>query len=157
MEFEIAYKLTLDDAGKRPLVTDLAKSAFDAGKLEQARRWATTLVNQSERDWNYGNAIHQGHLILGRLALMDGNVQQAKEELIAAGNTPGSPQLNSFGPNMTLAKELLEKANATRCCSTLNSARSFGYSKIGCRSGPQRLKAGHLTGAIWITRGESNQ
>ena len=28
--------------------------------------------------------------------------------LIAAGRTPGSPQLNSFGPDMTLASELLE-------------------------------------------------
>jgi hypothetical protein len=109
LEFELAYKLTLDDAWRRPLVTDLAKSAFEAGKLEQARQWATVLVNQSERDWNYGNAVHFGHLILGQLALLGGNLEGAKEELIAAGKTPGSPQLNSFGPNMQLAKQLLEK------------------------------------------------
>ena len=29
--------------------------------------------------------------------------------LLDASSTPGSPQLNSFGPNLTLAKELLER------------------------------------------------
>jgi hypothetical protein len=32
-----------------------------------------------------------------------------KRELVEAGKTPGSPQLNSFGPNMSLAKDLLER------------------------------------------------
>ena len=35
-------------------------------------------------------------------------MEEAKTRLLAAGNTPGSPALGSFGPNMTLAKELLE-------------------------------------------------
>jgi hypothetical protein len=41
--------------------------------------------------------------------LQKGNVEEAKNYLILAGKTNGSPQLNSFGPNMSLAKELLEK------------------------------------------------
>jgi len=34
-------------------------------------------------------------------------LEEAKKRLIKAGETPGSPPLNSFGPNMKLAKELL--------------------------------------------------
>ena len=33
----------------------------------------------------------------------------ANAYLLAVGRTPGSPQLNSFGPNMALAAELLQK------------------------------------------------
>jgi hypothetical protein len=111
-QFELAYKLTSDDLAKRYLLIALAKSAFEAGEIEQAGSWAVQLLSQGNadsKDWNYGNAIHQGHIILGRIALLSGNLGEAKEHLIAAGDTPGSPQLNSFGPNMTLAKELLEK------------------------------------------------
>jgi hypothetical protein len=61
-----------------------------------------------ESNWNYGNAIHKGNLLLGRLALRVGDLVSASEYLLKAGETRGSPQLNSFGPNMTLAKELIE-------------------------------------------------
>lgn len=60
-------------------------------------------------DWNFGNAVHKGNLTLGRVALRAGDIEAAKKFLLEAGRAPGSPQLNSFGPNMTLAKELLEK------------------------------------------------
>jgi tetratricopeptide (TPR) repeat protein len=111
-QFELAYKLTSDDLGKRSLLIALAKSAIEAGEIERAHAWALQLLSQGatdKKDWNYGNAIHQGHIILGRIALLSGNLAEAREHLIAAGETPGSPQLNSFGPSMILAKELLEK------------------------------------------------
>jgi hypothetical protein len=47
-------------------------------------------------------------LVQGRIALRNGRVDEAKKFLQEAGKTPGSPQLGSFGPNMSLAKDLLE-------------------------------------------------
>lgn len=61
------------------------------------------------RDWNYGNAIQDSNQVLGRIALSKGDVAEAKKRLLASADSDGSPQLNSFGPNMRLAKELLDK------------------------------------------------
>ncbi len=55
-----------------------------------------------------GEAVHVGSLVLGELALRAGDVEQAKTYLLAAGKTVGSPVLKSFGPNMRLAKDLLD-------------------------------------------------
>jgi len=91
---------------------DLAKLAFDNEEIDQARAYAKELLvlaTQHKGDWNYGNAIHHGNLILGRIALRDGRIDEAKNLLLEAGKSPGSPQMDSFGPNMSLAKDLLEK------------------------------------------------
>lgn len=83
----------------------------ETGALEKAKRCAEELLSLSgklEADWDQGNAIHKGHVILGRVALREGDLERAGRHLLSAGQTPGSPQLDSFGPNMTLAKELLE-------------------------------------------------
>ena len=52
---------------------------------------------------------HHGNMILGTLALVDGDVGQAKYHLLEAAKISGSPVLNAFGPNMRLAAELLER------------------------------------------------
>ena len=89
---------------------DVALWSVDAGFLDEAENNAKELLETSSRyenDWNYGNAIHKAHLTLGRLALRQNDIPTAIEHLRNAGKTPGSPQLNSFGPNMLLAFELL--------------------------------------------------
>jgi hypothetical protein len=88
-----------------------AKRAVERGATDKAKSLASELLalaDANRGDWTYGNAVHHGHLVLGRVALAVGDVATAKEELLAAGRTPGSPQLDSFGPNMRLAKDLLE-------------------------------------------------
>jgi tetratricopeptide (TPR) repeat protein len=93
-------------------LANLAKIAFNLGDLDEAQVYAQELLREAPKypkDWNYGNAIYYGNFVLGRVALRQGNVQLAGKYLLDASSTPGSPQLNSFGPNLTLAKELLEK------------------------------------------------
>lgn len=94
-------------------LTQVSISTFEVGKIEDARSYAEELLSMApsfQSNWNYGNAIHKGNIVLGRIALLNDDIYKANEYLRRAGETPGSPQLDSFGPNMTLAKELLEKS-----------------------------------------------
>jgi hypothetical protein len=88
-----------------------AERDFRKGRIANAEAKATellTLARQFPSYWYYGNAIHHGHLLLGRVAMTRGDYDRAEMELVAAGQTPGSPQLDSFGPNCQLASELLK-------------------------------------------------
>jgi tetratricopeptide (TPR) repeat protein len=107
---------------------EVAKSAHEAGEPEKAQQYASELLQSAPKfknDWNYGNALHEGNIVLGRIAVQRGDIAGAKEHLLAAGETPGSPQLNSFGPNMTLAKELLEKGERETVLTYLQSCAKF--------------------------------
>lgn len=89
----------------------LGMRKVNAGATAAARRLGEELLRVATDDpdyWDYGNAVFKAHTVLGRVALREGDVARAKHHLLQAGRSPGSPQLDSFGPNMTLAKELLE-------------------------------------------------
>lgn len=93
------------------LLGELIYHAYQEGDYEAVRVLAHEYLNlaaQNKNDWNYGNAIHQANTYLGLLALKSNKIENAKNFLIEAALTPGSPQLSSFGPNMLLAKKLLE-------------------------------------------------
>jgi hypothetical protein len=76
-------------------------------------------------DWNYGNATHKAHLALGHIALRAGDLPTARKELLTAGDTRGSPQLDTFGPNMTLAKYLLAKGERETVLAYIAKLRGF--------------------------------
>lgn len=93
-------------------LNDGAKNALKKGETEKARALATELERLAPKyhdDWNYGNAVQDANQVLGQIALAQGNVAEAKKRLLASADSNGSPQMNSFGPNMELAKALLEK------------------------------------------------
>jgi hypothetical protein len=107
-QFEIAHELSTE-TGRDALLQYLARVALVANDLEKAKVYAEKMLSQGDTGWNSGNNIHHGHIILGQIAVKANKIAEAKDHLIKAGKTPGSPQLNSFGPNMTLARDLLEK------------------------------------------------
>lgn len=109
-------------------LNDAAKSSIELGKTEDASKYAEELldlVTKFEDNWNYGNAVHDGNMVLGRVAVKEGRIDDAKEFLIKAGETPGSPQLDSFGPNMSLAKDLIEEGETKVVLEYFELCRKF--------------------------------
>jgi tetratricopeptide (TPR) repeat protein len=110
------------------VLTNLPAMAFEAGDIRKARAYAERLLVEStsqQSGWNYGNAIHKANLILGRVAVAEGRLADAATFLRAAGQTPGSPQLDSFGPNMSLAKDLLERGETASVLAYFEACRVF--------------------------------
>jgi len=107
---ELAKAKTLE--ARFYVLNDAAKESFVLGKTEDAWKYAQELLALAAKlqgDWNYGNAIQDGNLVLGRIAVKEERLDEAKRDLTESGKSLGSPQMNSFGPNMSLAKDLLEK------------------------------------------------
>ena len=108
---------TTEPRQRRFLLLYLAPAALYAGEAGKAATYARELMALGEQLKSfpgfgpgiYGDSTHVGNLVLGHLALSGGDVGKAREHLLAAGRVPGSSVLVSFGPNMLLASELIEK------------------------------------------------
>lgn len=100
------------DARRFDYQGQLAEAALRAGYIDKARSHANAILAEiatRPKSWNTGNLIYEAHQTLGRVALQAGDVAAARKHLIEAGKTPGSPTLDTFGPDMTLATELLAR------------------------------------------------
>ncbi len=87
------------------------REAFTAGKYADAKGYAeeqARLLPKFRANWNYGNAVQDINITLGRLAARDGRYEEAGDYLLKSADSDGSPQMNSFGPNMLLARDLLQ-------------------------------------------------
>ena len=105
-----------------------ARNALRDGKVKEAdllARELAQLAPKYKNDWNYGNAIAHANQVLGRIALSKGDVAEAKKLLLASADSQGSPQLNSFGPNFSLARELAEKGERDTVIAFLDSVARF--------------------------------
>ena len=100
-----------DDSRQFYMLDEETQAAIRAGGFDKAAEYAHELLREAAKnadDPNYGNAIYDGNMALGRVALRQG-CYQGREAAVEAGRTPGSTQLNSFCPDMTVARELLEE------------------------------------------------
>jgi hypothetical protein len=128
LELQHLIMLGGNDPIKRdPLLPRMTKAAFDAGDWARARSFATQALEAARHGvfWWTGDAIHQGNIVLGRLAMRESNLDAAKRYLLAAGKTPGSSSLASLGPGMALAKELLDRGESAVVIEYLEECRNF--------------------------------
>lgn len=89
----------------------LAIKSLADGDTRAASKYAGEWLNSNtnQKAYYYGTTVHDANQIMGVAALKEGRVADAKSYLLKAGATRGSPGLNSFGPAMVLAQQLLEK------------------------------------------------
>jgi hypothetical protein len=118
------------DPFKRFLILpQMAKAAYGSGDLQAATSYANELLSTAQAhtsdSWPQGEAIHHGNIVAGRVALKGGDVETAKSRLLAAGLTNGSPALDSFGPNMALAADLLKAGQSSTVIQYLTECKRF--------------------------------
>lgn len=90
---------------------DAGLAAVDAGELDKAKHYAakaSALNSIIKNETPDARVLHKTQLTYGRLALRAGDTESAKRYLLDSVRHDGAPTLNSFGPNMSLAKELLD-------------------------------------------------
>jgi hypothetical protein len=126
--FELALARAPDAGFRRMFLARVADAAFACSDFERTTACALELLAEPaavERSWNDGNAIYGGNALLGRVAFARGDRETAKLHLARAGKTPGSPQLNSFGPDLALANELLEAGESEAVLAFLADVAKF--------------------------------
>ena len=89
--------------------TASAYRARDLTAFEQRMdHWLQHTIRNG-RGRNYGQALHMYHTYRGLFALEADRVEEAKLHLLQSAGIPRSPVVFAFGPNMLLAKQLLER------------------------------------------------
>jgi hypothetical protein len=88
-------------------------------------QWVTLSIDQYSG--HYGDALFMRHTYNGLMALDKGDVQQAKRELLMAGKSPKAGVISSFGPNMSLAKRLLEAGEQETVLLFLKYCKGFWF------------------------------
>ena len=110
------------------------QDAYKKGNLSEAKSLARQYLALAPRfpcDWNYGNAVHDANAVLGLIALQEGNRSAAVAHLLAAGQSRGSPQLDSFGPSLLLAARLAEAGEYEAVASYVRAIRRFWEAEDG--------------------------
>jgi hypothetical protein len=123
--------LEKSDAYQRYILLDTAaKTAMELKQSLKAQVYAKELEARAasyNTDWNYASAIHNSRIILGRVALQDGDIEKAKRYLAAAGSVDGSDILDRSGPDLILANALLARGETKAVVSYLQSCKRFWH------------------------------
>ena len=113
---------------------DQLEVAYQRGEFDKAQQLANENLDLAavyRCNWNYGNAIHDSNQVLGLISLKSNDVDAASEYLRQAGESSGSPTLDTFGPELDLADALLQRGKRGVVTSYLLSIKRFWHDDEG--------------------------
>ncbi|MCW8932385.1 MAG: hypothetical protein OQL19_19385 [Gammaproteobacteria bacterium] len=102
-----------------------AYSASNFGTTKSLIKEYLELAKIYKCNWNYGNAIHDANRYLALMSLKNNDIDMAGTYLLRAGKSSGSPQLDSFGPDLDLANQLLKLGKRNEVITYLNDVKLF--------------------------------
>lgn len=102
--------------------------AVAADRWDLAERYATELSDRVERKSSWGpsgDAVFHSQRVLGHVALRRGDVDAARQHLLRCCSGGSSPVLGSFGPDFSLAQELLDLGERATVLEFLEQCRTI--------------------------------
>lgn len=127
-QYEKAASFTYVARDRASLLSDLAETAFGADDMEKAEAYALELLEKAgtkEGPWDYGSAVHTGNIILGRIALKKGDINEAEAFLLNAIAIPESDVFDHYYLDFTLARDLWRKGEKDTVIEYLELCRKF--------------------------------
>lgn len=115
-------------------LTDIAITACEAGYMDRAEEVSREMLESAAKlknNWNTGNAIYWANIVLGKISLTNGDLDESCTYLIRASKTSGSPQLNSFGPEFELCQNLAKQGRIDAAITYLSNCSKFWKSSSG--------------------------
>jgi len=128
MSWNPENKFVTDRLKRFYALDDQIKAAYAANDSAGTGKLATEyleLANTYRCNWNYGNAVHDANRYLGLISLKKGDTDAAIVYLREAGKSTGSPQLDTFGPELDLANELLKRGRTEAVQGYLKDIKKF--------------------------------
>lgn len=112
-----------------------AKLSWAMGYVKQARELAEDALTLNEKlsrgapEKVHGGVVHDANMVLGRIAVREGRLEDAKQLLLTAGQFGGASGATISEPNMGLAKDLLERGEQATVLKYFELCRKVWSSK----------------------------
>lgn len=109
----------------------LMEATYKANHLKEAKIYAQELLKLAisadaiPNNFAAGTFMHKANMALGKIAFDSGDIESAKSYLIASVKMNNNSSLKGFGPNMSLAKKLLDRGEKQAVIEYLTLCESF--------------------------------
>lgn len=123
-----AQKKAIDKPRSYPLVKYAAEICYKSANFEESKAFTLKLkenIDSFDRYTSKGQMLHDYHTLMGRHAIQDGDIEEAKKHLMQSIDVNPSAVMESFGPNMELAGDLLKQGEKDTVLSYLDGCAEF--------------------------------